>query len=117
MDGVVEPGTRLNIDALARELGISQTSIRESLARLEFDGLVLKEPLRGYWVSSWLSRAEFEDLFEFRLQIEFWAAARAAERADAIAVRRFRGEVRSILEILDCAEYDSYKVFVAHNQR
>ena len=28
MDSVVEPGTRLNIDALTRELGISQTPIR-----------------------------------------------------------------------------------------
>ena len=35
MDSVVEPGTRLNIDALTRELGISQTPIRESLARLK----------------------------------------------------------------------------------
>ena len=52
MDSVVEPGTRLNIDALTRELGISQTPIRESLARLESDGLVIKEPLRGYRVSS-----------------------------------------------------------------
>ncbi len=117
MDGVVEPGTRLNIDALARELGISQTPIRESLARLESDGLVLKEPLRGYRVSSRLSRAEFEDLFEFRLQIEPWAAARAAERADAIAVRRLRDEVRSMSEIPDRAEYDSYKAFAAHDQR
>src|SRR3954467_4992197 len=56
MDSVVEPGTRLNIDALTRELGISQTPIRESLARLEADGLVIKEPLRGYRVSSRLGR-------------------------------------------------------------
>ena len=60
MDSVVEPGTRLNIDALTRELGISQTPIRESLARLESDGLVIKEPLRGYRVSSRLTREEFE---------------------------------------------------------
>src|SRR6266545_7066580 len=104
MDGVVEPGTRLNIDALARELGISQTPIRESLARLESDGLVLKEPLRGYRVSSRLTRAEFEDLFEFRLQVEPWAAARAAERAGADEVRRLRDEVRSMSEAPDRPE-------------
>src|SRR5882757_9423725 len=83
MDSVVEPGTRLNIDGLTRELGISQTPIRESLARLESDGLVIKEPLRGYRVSSRLTRAEFEDLFEYRLHVEPWAAGRAAERAAA----------------------------------
>src|SRR3954465_5453337 len=83
MDSVVEPGTRLNIDAPTRELGISQTPIRESLARLESDGLVIKEPLRGYRVSSRLSRPEFEDPVEHRLHIEPWAAGRAAERSGA----------------------------------
>ncbi|HYU85488.1 MAG TPA: GntR family transcriptional regulator [Kribbellaceae bacterium] len=117
MDGVVEPGTRLNIDALTRELGTSQTPIRESLARLESDGLVLKEPLRGYRVSSRLTRAEFEDLFEFRLQVEPWAAARAAERAGADEVRRLRDEVRSMSEAPDRPEYESYKAFAAHDQR
>src|SRR5262245_61724474 len=90
MDGVVEPGTRLNIDALTRELGISQTPIRESLARLESDGLVLKEPLRGYRVASRLSRAEFDDLFEYRLLIEPWAAGRAAERAGTDDLARLK---------------------------
>ena len=52
MDSVVEPGTRLNIDALTRELGILADPDPESLARLESDGLVIKEPLRGYRVSS-----------------------------------------------------------------
>lgn len=117
MDGVVEPATRLNIDALTRELGISQTPIRESLARLESDGLVLKEPLRGYRVSHRLSRPEFEDLFEFRLQIEPWAAGRAADRADEDALQGLDGELGSLSEIPDKAEYDSYKAFAAHDQR
>ncbi len=117
MDGVVEPGTRLNIDALTRELGISQTPIRESLARLESDGLVLKEPLRGYRVTSRLSRDELEDLFEFRLQIEPWAAARAAEHADAVHVARLRDEVDGLAGIPDRDQYESYKAFAAHDQR
>ena len=93
MDSVVEPGTRLNIDALTRELGISQTPIRESLARLESDGLVIKEPLRGYRVSSRLTRDEFDDLFEYRLLIEPWAAGRAAERAGADELARLKAEM------------------------
>jgi DNA-binding GntR family transcriptional regulator len=117
MDGVVEPGTRLNIDALTRELGISQTPIRESLARLESDGLVRKEPLRGYRVTSRLTRDELEDLFEFRLQIEPWAAARAAERADALSITRLRDEVDGLAGIPDRDEYESYKAFAAHDQR
>jgi DNA-binding GntR family transcriptional regulator len=117
MDSVVEPGTRLNIDALTRELGISQTPIRESLARLESDGLVIKEPLRGYRVSSTLTREEFEDLFEYRLVIEPWAAGRAAERSSGADLVRLKHEMLSYTDVPDRPDYDSYKAMAAHDQR
>ena len=81
MDHVIAPGARVSIDGLARELGVSQTPIREALARLESDGLVTKEPLRGYSATPLLTRAEVDDLFQFRLLIEPWVAGRAAELA------------------------------------
>src|SRR3954447_16254777 len=83
MDSVVEPGTRLNIDALTRELGISQTPIRESLARLESDGLVSRERLRGCRVSSRLPREGCEALCESRLLMGLWAPGGGAERSAA----------------------------------
>jgi len=48
MDQHIEPGARVNIDQLARDLRVSPTPVREALARLEMDALVIKEPLRGY---------------------------------------------------------------------
>jgi DNA-binding GntR family transcriptional regulator len=117
MDSVVAPGTRLNIDALTRELGISQTPIRESLARLESDGLVIKEPLRGYRVSSTLTRDEFEDLFEYRLVIEPWAAGRAAGRSSDADLARLKDEMLSYTDVPDRPDYDSYKAMAAHDQR
>ena len=43
----IEPGSRVTIDALARELRVSQTPIRDALNRMEADGLVvlLADPL------------------------------------------------------------------------
>ncbi|MEV1175930.1 GntR family transcriptional regulator [Nonomuraea sp. NPDC049784] len=86
----MQPGDRVNIDALARELDVSQTPIREALARLEADGLVRKRPLVGYTVSPLLTRAEFTHMFEMRLLLECatarWAAERAtSEQREAIA--------------------------------
>jgi DNA-binding GntR family transcriptional regulator len=78
MDHVVEPGARMSIDGLAVRLGVSPTPVREALARLEALGLVRKEPLRGYRATPLLTRAELDDLFEFRLLVEPWAAGRAA---------------------------------------
>ena len=80
MDHVVEPGARLSIDGLAARLGVSPTPVREALARLEALGLASKEPLRGYRATPLLSRAELDDLYEFRLLVEPWAAGRAAAR-------------------------------------
>ena len=51
MNHTLPPGGRLNIDALARTLGVSPTPVREALARIEAEGLVVKEPRRGYTVA------------------------------------------------------------------
>ncbi|GAA0390744.1 GntR family transcriptional regulator [Microbispora corallina] len=77
----MRPGDRVNIDALARELDVSPTPVREALARLESDGLVRKRPLAGYTVSPLLTPAEFTQMFEMRLLLECAAARWAAERA------------------------------------
>jgi DNA-binding GntR family transcriptional regulator len=78
MDHAVAPGDRVTIDALARQLGVSPTPVREALARLESDGLVRKRPLAGYTTTPLLTRAQFEELFEMRLLLEPAAAQRAA---------------------------------------
>jgi DNA-binding GntR family transcriptional regulator len=78
MDHAVAPGDRVTIDALARQLGVSPTPVREALARLESDGLVRKRPLAGYTTTPLLTRAEFEELFEMRMLLEPAAARRAA---------------------------------------
>ena len=74
----IAPGSRINIDALARVLNVSQTPIREALARLESEALVVKEPLRGYSASALLTVAQLQDLFQFRGIIEPWAAGKVA---------------------------------------
>ena len=44
----IAPGARIPIDVLSRDLGVSQTPVREALSRLEREGLVRKEHLVGY---------------------------------------------------------------------
>jgi DNA-binding GntR family transcriptional regulator len=92
MDHAVAPGARINIDALARQLEVSPTPVREALARLEADGLVRKRPLAGYTAAPLLTRAEFEELVEMRLILEPPAASRAASAVQASDVDRLRAE-------------------------
>lgn len=78
MDGSRAAGESLNIAELSVQLKVSQTPIREALARLENTGLVDREALRGYRVAPGLSEGEIERLTDARLVIEPVLAALAA---------------------------------------
>ena len=83
----IPPDTRITIESLARNLGVSQTPIREALSMLEAKGLVTKQHLIGYCTAPILNRAHFEDIHEIRMLIEPYAARQAAVKMsdDAIA--------------------------------
>lgn len=86
MDRHIEPGQRVSIDGLSRQLSVSQTPLREALARLAAEGLVDKHPGRGYLVTDLLAPHEMDLLFEFRMAVEPEAARLSVERADATAL-------------------------------
>ena len=86
----IAPGAKVNIDALALKLGVSQTPIREALARLESDGLIAKEALKGYSTTKLLTVKQFNDLFQFRILIEPWAAEQSAKKIDAVGIAQSR---------------------------
>jgi DNA-binding GntR family transcriptional regulator len=83
----------VSVDSLARELGVSQTPIREALSMLEANGLVSKRHFAGYMTSPRMDRAQLDELFEFRLLIEPHAARKAAEMmSDADTAQLASGE-------------------------
>lgn len=46
-----KPGQRLNVEELARELGVSRTPVWEAIRRLGQDGIVRNIPNRGVFMS------------------------------------------------------------------
>jgi DNA-binding GntR family transcriptional regulator len=78
MSSSVEPGTRLSIDAVARDLGVSPTPVREALVQLERTGLVTREAHKGYRVAAPIADDQLEALFDARLVLEVGATALAA---------------------------------------
>jgi DNA-binding GntR family transcriptional regulator len=116
MDHLLPPGARVSIDGLARELGVSPTPVREALARLESAQLVVKEPLRGYRTTALLTLDQLDDLYQFRLLIEPWAAARAAERAGVDGRTRLAAELAAA-DAPDDDTYAAYRAFTAHDAR
>jgi len=74
------PGARLKLSALACDLGVSTTPVREAISRLEKVGLVDVVPYVGPKVRA-ATPAEAADLFDVRIALEGLAARLAAERA------------------------------------
>jgi DNA-binding GntR family transcriptional regulator len=70
MDGSRPPAQPLNIAVLARELEVSQTPVREALARLEHTGLVHREALKGYRVAAPLTDRDIVALADARAVLE-----------------------------------------------
>lgn len=89
----IKPGTRLNIEELAAQLGVSLTPVRGAVQRLATEGLVDIRARSGTYVAS-LSLQDIEETFEIRGALECLAAERAAARLTAQDARRLRELLR-----------------------
>jgi DNA-binding GntR family transcriptional regulator len=116
LKGEIAPGARINIDAVSRSLGVSQTPVREVLQRLEGDNLVVYSPGRGYSTTPLLDLPALRSLFEFRLLVEPWAARSAAvDRLanPAAALEKELSDIRASLQ----TGVDARQELVAHDTR
>jgi DNA-binding GntR family transcriptional regulator len=98
--GELPPGSRLRQEALADELGVSRTPLREALARLVSEGLVEFVPNRGATVAH-RDFTDMEEAWRARLVIEPGAARLAAERRDPAALERMRETVAQQRQVAD----------------
>lgn len=80
LKGRLPKGEPIRQDALANELGVSKIPLREALARLEQEGLLVNHPNRGYYVLT-MSREQVDEIFALRLSIEPQAAAYGSQVA------------------------------------
>jgi len=81
LSGGYAPGAPLRQDAVAAELGVSRIPLREALNHLQAEGLVAGAAHRGFVVRG-VSRAEAEEIFGLRLQLEPKAVALGARLAN-----------------------------------
>lgn len=111
------PGSRVNIDSLSVQLSVSQTPIREALARLESEGLIEKQPLKGYKASQLLSVKELKDLFQYRLLTEPWAAEQAAKAIDKAGKSELKSEIQRAKSAMKFSGDGNFKALTEHDTR
>jgi len=110
------PDQPLNIDRLAQEYNVSITPVREALARLSADKLVVAMPYRGYRVASPPSPARLAELGTVRLLLEPHAACGAAMHATPGDVAELRAIQDSIAPLRTSTRYADIREFAALNR-
>ena len=108
LDRVYAPAEKLNIDALARELEVSSSPIREALTRLSAIGLVASASFTGFSVAPEPTHEWFEQLRDFRILNEGWAARRLARTRDAELIARMRASIEAMASAMPHGKANDY---------
>ena len=100
-------GQKLPEVALADQLMVSRTPVREALRRLAHDGFVVIVPKNGAWVAA-PSRKEVEDAYRVRAKLEGWAASMAAENMTPLFLARLDEKIRDEDDIFKKGDIEAY---------
>ncbi|MFM9849624.1 MAG: GntR family transcriptional regulator [Hyphomicrobiaceae bacterium] len=96
--GHFKPGDRLIERDLCEKMGVSRTSIREVLRRLEAEQLIQVEPRRGPVVAR-VTRKQVAEIYEVRALLEAALVRRFTHQAsdeDIVALRRIYEDLRVV---------------------
>jgi GntR family transcriptional regulator, trigonelline degradation regulator len=107
--GHFAPGDRLIERELCEAMGVSRTSIREVLRRLEAERLVVVEPRQGPTVAR-ITRKQAAEIYELRAALEATLVRRFTEQASDEDVAKLRGIFE---EVVATAKTDDVWALVA----
>jgi len=108
LSGTVNIGEKLVTQQLADYLGVSRTPVREALARLESEGLVIRGANQGYSVRR-LTLKDATSLFEARMVIEVANAKFAASRAGNAALSAMQNKLAEASRHLSANELGAFQ--------
>lgn len=100
-------GQRLPEVAIAKDLNVSRTPVREALRRLESEGLVQIIPGWGACLAS-PSKQEIIDTYEVREDLEIMAIRKAAKRITPLQLCRLQEQIDAERETFVNRDLESY---------
>lgn len=103
-EGKYPPGSPLREIRIAKELGVSQATVREGLQKLERAGLVVRTPNIGTSVVR-LSPKDVRERVELRAELEIKAALLASQR---MGKTEYRDLERRLVALTQAVKSDSY---------
>lgn len=107
LSGHMAPGEIYNEMALAKELGVSRTPVREALLELASQGLVTFLPRKGVQVNYFTQR-DVEEVFEIRAALELAVVEKIARAHDHLDFRRIDRSLRENARAAERANADAF---------
>jgi DNA-binding GntR family transcriptional regulator len=104
------PGSRIDIEELKKEFGVSHIPIRDALHKLSEQGLVTIIPRVGYF-SVRFTPDEIEDLFEVRTLLELSSISKGIKRINKEALESLKKEYSSIKKLSNTKNIDIQRFF------
>jgi len=102
-----KPGERINVEQIAKELGVSRTPMWEAIRRLEHEGLVFNAPNKGVFMYT-LTKNEALDLMAVRETLEIMAARLIAERIDEKTLAKLENALEKQKQIVENKDMLAY---------
>jgi GntR family transcriptional regulator, rspAB operon transcriptional repressor len=104
LDGELAPGAVMSQVALAEELGISRTPLREALRMLQTERLVEAEPNRRVRVAP-MTPADLEELYVIRVTLEAEAVRLSVPRMTSEQLARLEGYMAEMAHYAEAQDY------------
>jgi DNA-binding GntR family transcriptional regulator len=109
LDGVLEPGARIQQHALASELGVSHVPLREAIQKLEAEGFLAIHPRRGAFVMP-LSIDDAREIFDLRVTLEVKAIRASIPRLTTEQLQIVRESCAAADGVTDVVQYGELNV-------
>jgi len=93
----IPPGEKIDEEAIAKQLGVSRTPIRETLCRLENEGIVKIVPRRGAFVVKH-SREKITEILMVREALEGFAARLAVDHINGQTLDQMKSLLKDFTE-------------------
>jgi DNA-binding GntR family transcriptional regulator len=104
---VFPPGSKLNVEQICRDLGVSRTPVWDTMRRLESEGLVNTVPRHGVFVLNY-GVDQIRDLFAVRGALEALAVRQAALKRDDDARTGLEATMKEMERSAAAGEIEQY---------
>lgn len=110
--GDLKPGDRIVETQWAKDLGVSQSPVREAIRELEIIGLVENIPYQGCFVRK-VTKKDMKDSYSVRMYLEMLGIQDAVEGANENQLK----EIRTILEEMKIAAMENdFNLYIKKNE-